>query len=497
MANEIELKLALPANAIRRVLRHPVLQAAKPAGPQQTLLNTYYDTPDLALSAQRVALRTRKAGRRWLQTVKCAATSLGGLSSRPEWEQAFCGEFDFGAIDNPAVRQLLEQQRDRIVPLFTTNFRRRTLIHTPRPGVEIHLMLDQGEIIAGERREEICELELELAQGKPDDLLALACELAQELPLRPYDESKAARGYRLFHGTPLRPQAGSPSPVQASMTPCVALQQLGLQLIADWSSNLNIWQRRPDEPECLHQQRVTLRRLRAALRVFAPVWDQADTWRHSLGTLAASLAPAREAEVLTGMIAAHTAAAPVSITLEELSDAAREAANQALAQAYSSDYREKAAVAMLNLTRALLALDTTAGAGRIEKFALRALREAHKHARRRLQRADPDQAQTLHALRLSLKQLRDSTGFFQTLLPTRNMAKEMRQLGKLIERLGHLNDQASAWPQLARLGEQQAALGTAAGFVAGCLAVTSSQSRRRTLRDIAAWLNTPKPWDRH
>jgi hypothetical protein len=55
-----------------------------------------------------------------------------------------------------------------------------------------------GKVLAGEREEDICELELELRQGEPAALLELAAELAADLPLTPCDISKAERGYRLF-----------------------------------------------------------------------------------------------------------------------------------------------------------------------------------------------------------------------------------------------------------------------------------------------------------
>jgi inorganic triphosphatase YgiF len=56
---ETELKLSLSASDLPRLLAHPRLAGT---GSTQRLLNTYFDTPDLALQRRRMALRERLAG---------------------------------------------------------------------------------------------------------------------------------------------------------------------------------------------------------------------------------------------------------------------------------------------------------------------------------------------------------------------------------------------------------------------------------------------------
>ena len=191
MSHEIELKLTLPTKALPALRRHPLIADAPREGRACTLENTYFDTPELELRERRMAVRTRKAGTRWLQTVKCAAQSAGGLSSRPEWEQPYVnGSFDFAAIDRDDVRTRLENLQPSLVPVFTTHFKRETCILTPREGVKVLAMIDHGSIEAGEHSRPLCELELELVEGDPSELYALALTLAETLPLTPENVRK-------------------------------------------------------------------------------------------------------------------------------------------------------------------------------------------------------------------------------------------------------------------------------------------------------------------
>lgn len=199
MATELELKLSLRQPAL--FLRQPLLRQAQWLGRQQ-LHNIYFDTPTLALQRRGIALRLRRQGRRWLQTVKCSGAGAAGLSSRPEWETPYGGAFDFSAVSDPEVRRWLSRPalQAQLQPCFTTHFQRSSWRLSERPlgtPSSLLLVLDRGHISVGERHERILELELELEHGAVDHLFATALALAAQQALLPLSASKAQRGYAL------------------------------------------------------------------------------------------------------------------------------------------------------------------------------------------------------------------------------------------------------------------------------------------------------------
>lgn len=202
MAQETELKLSLQAQDLPRLLSHPLLAA--PALPQR-LLNTYFDTPDLALKTRRMAVRERLADGQWLLTVKTAGSSTGGLSRRQEWEGPTTpGALDFAAlVDDAALATELMALRPSLCPLFATDFERQRWV-IAHAGARIEVALDQGRIhVPGTPlTEALLELELELLHGPDAALLSLAQALRHTpgglIPLKPVDVSKAQRGMALW-----------------------------------------------------------------------------------------------------------------------------------------------------------------------------------------------------------------------------------------------------------------------------------------------------------
>jgi inorganic triphosphatase YgiF len=203
MATETELKLLLEPAAMQQLSRHPLLGAAgEPV--EQRLYNTYYDTPALDLAAAQVALRVRRQGERFIQTLKTRGQSIDGLHQRGEWEWALDD-----ATPDPArlagdiwPAALPPATGLTLLPVFTTDFTRR-LWWLTFEGAEIEVALDLGEVVCDcadgrHLTDPISELELELKSGPAEALFELARQLGEQIALQPGDISKAQRGYRLF-----------------------------------------------------------------------------------------------------------------------------------------------------------------------------------------------------------------------------------------------------------------------------------------------------------
>lgn len=453
MACEVELKLALPTSARRAFLRHALLASAVSKKPVRQLFNIYFDTADLALRRRGIALRLRRIGPQWLQTVKCAGEEAGGLSSRPEWEGPYDGQaFDFSAVDMPEVRKFLEkvQRRGLLQPLFETDFKRRTWIFEREAGSRLILAYDEGEIRGGGRTLPLSELEIEIAQGGTDPLLHLAQDLAHALPVRLDARSKADRGYRLAMGSAVLPVHAIRGAFLTEVdTPRLAFRKLALAGLAHIQGNEE-GVLGSDDPEFVHQMRVALRRLRSAIRAFAPVLP-ADFSHHFLvpmGELARKLGDARDWDVLlTEILQPVMAALPgdarlqlLAVHLEQEASKARQAARSAVADpAYGR--------LLLAFLTQLLITDfelSTQHETDLRTLAATSLREARRRLRRKAAEAMSMEMSALHAARIAAKRLRYTLEFLGGIGTERGVKKELDSLAAWQAELGHINDMGNA-----------------------------------------------------
>jgi inorganic triphosphatase YgiF len=477
MSQEIELKLALPEDAQRHFLRHPLLRQA--AGKHTfRLINLYYDTPALDLRQRGIALRLRAKGRQWLQTVKCAGKAAGGLSARPEWETPYAGHFDFTAIDNKAVRDWLDRPkiRTRIAPIFETNFQRIAWTFELVRGTRIELVLDRGWIAAGGQRQAISEVEIELIDGEEAQLFNLARAFAERIPLAPAPLSKADRGYRLFQQIPAAPVRAAPIPLTIGDTPIEAFRSIALSCLDHLQQN-HAGASASDDPEYIHQMRVATRRLRAALRLFGPLLpaDFAAPLLLPLRELMLMLGRARDYDVLLAEIAEPVLhalpdeprlAALVGVITERRFVIRQEALRLLRAPRYGSG--------VLQVLATLHGLDIKVGAGETAQTTLTLLEFAESRLRRLRKKvlglvahAHVDNPGSLHELRIGIKRLRYALEFFTPLASPKAMQRLLAHLAELQDTLGQVNDLANAGALLMDCADEDAPLREAVTLIGG------------------------------
>ncbi|HEX4882683.1 MAG TPA: CYTH domain-containing protein, partial [Casimicrobiaceae bacterium] len=202
---EVELKLRVPPAAVPKLRSHPAL-AAHRHGPvrRERLAATYFDTPDLRLAAQGIALRVRRERGRWVQTIKTAGTTAGGLARRDEHE------WDLGRASRPPAPDLARLAASPvgpafaraaggrpIEPCFVTEFQRTSVPLAFPDGTRALAAIDTGRVYVPGREAEalpLSELELELETGDVARLFELALAFADDVPLAAETRSKAQRG---------------------------------------------------------------------------------------------------------------------------------------------------------------------------------------------------------------------------------------------------------------------------------------------------------------
>ncbi len=195
LATELEIKLSLEGGAAGDAERWLARQSGDTSPEAVALVNRYFDTPDAELNRARAALRVRRAGARYIQTLKTQGEFVDGAHRRQEWEWELPGpELDVGLLAQTPLANRINLADLHVV--FETNFQRKIwLLETPAASVEA--ALDEGVIAGGGVDVPLHEVEFELKVGASSCLLDWARALAEQVPVFLNLISKAEQGYYL------------------------------------------------------------------------------------------------------------------------------------------------------------------------------------------------------------------------------------------------------------------------------------------------------------
>lgn len=483
---EIELKLQVPAAALAAVER----AVATPAAVRTRLQAVYFDTPDRRLAAAGIALRLRKEGRRWVQTLKAgpAHGMARGEHNVPlvvpagqvpqEADPArHAGSPPHAALSAALAPRDGEAQAPALVAQYRTDVRR---LHRPlrsRHGT-VELALDRGEIVARgadgvERRWPVCELEVELLRGAPQAVVEVARRLALRHGLWLDVRTKAERGDRLARGLtpgePVPPVKAEPLRLRKDMPARDAWDAVLRNVLAQATPNWSEIAAGSSAAEPVHQLRVALRRLRSAQRCFEgwPGVPAAPDWADAAAALFRELGRARDLDVLRGGLQREVDTALAAIGEAPLAlPAAADLPHWADAERTRHGAVFFDLLAELSRPAAPTAAADHAVPGALPTLAAQRLQAWHAQALRDAKRFDTLSDEQRHRLRKRLKRLRYTVEFTAGLFPRRAVERYLDALREAQEHLGEFNDVCVALAAYRPLAAQQPQAWFALGWLA-------------------------------
>jgi inorganic triphosphatase YgiF len=448
-------------------------------GPAATreLRTVYFDTPEHDLHAAGVSLRLRRQDGGWEQTVKVDQHVEGGVSNPIELQT-------FVEDERPNIRKISDKSVRRAVqkalsdtslrPVFETVVQRTTRSIKVQDS-EIELAIDEGEVRAGEERQDLREAELELKAGSAEGLLLAAEKLLAGHELKLSSRSKAERGYRLVLGKKddgIEPEKAHPARISRKDTCKIALSSMLESAIRQVLVNRRAVLE-TDDPEAAHQLRIGIRRLRSALRALRPLVDHASlrAFERSARDIGRSAGVLRDADVLISGVHAPVEAVTTDKTgFAELHEALvqnREAKRDEVRRALSGPQWAKLQLYLSLWPRILNEID---GLNKpITKHARKALAKAWKKPAKLGRHLDQLDAAQRHEMRKALKKLRYQAEFMTPLFDHREGKQFIRQLKALQDVFGYIND-VRMTPRLVEIQQERQAgseAARAASYVAG------------------------------
>src|SRR3974390_10821 len=440
---ELEVKLDVAPDSLRALKNIPLLRAQNGASKRRVEVSVYFDTNDHKLRKKGVMLRVRRVGGRYIQTIK--ANGHSAPLERDEWEAEIAGrEPDLSLAKGTALEPLMTKKfRRQLKPLFETRVR-RTVYPIGDDNNAIALAVDQGTIDTGMRSVPLCEIELELERGTSTQLFDVARELTEALSARVGVKSKSERGYEIIDNKQELPAKAVRIRLPAVAATRDAFKVIGLTCLKQVIENEPALIK--GDPEGVHQMRVGLRRLRAAMSLFAVLLHdpQTATIKAELKWLAGELGPAREFEVLVQRVAPMKRRRRRWRGMPSLSHEIAEQRDAALKHAQDAVKSARFRSLTFDLTAWLQTgqwtnpqddLVRNRGDLPIPVYAAEPLTRRWRKVRKKGKALVKLDARSRHKLRIQTKKLRYATEFFASLSSNKRMVKRRKRFLALLKRV--------------------------------------------------------------
>lgn len=322
--HELELKFAVPSYQ-QSVLRKNI---DTKTAQQQRLSAYYFDTPNQDLAKKGIALRIRFEDSQWVQTLKTAGDGVAkrvelntvlSLTGTPDTLDVSSLVPDISLITEPTVVAQLTSimPLDELAQALTVQYFtdvQRTSRQIKKNNSCIEIAYDIGKVGIGRlnsqepannhelTQSDIHEIEFELLEGDPSDLIDIAKTWCKKYKLYLSTVTKAQRGSLLLANKQFAQPAKADLAVlqlhkgisqfaflQAVVNNCLVQILPNASAIAEGSPDGNL----------VHQLRVGIRRLRTALKHFKFAQDYIDpNWLMVLKQTFSLLGEYRDKEIL-------------------------------------------------------------------------------------------------------------------------------------------------------------------------------------------------------
>jgi inorganic triphosphatase YgiF len=458
--SEIELKFLVGEAGIAAVLKRAgALAVTKPS--RRKVESTYYDTAARDLRQQGLTLRLRRDGRKWLQTVKADGRLAGGLSRVTEDEAALPeGKLSLEAIGDAELRRRIVESVDvaALNPLYSTAIE-RTRVELEADGARAELALDAGRIVAGDQEAPLHEMEIELLEGEPKGLYAIARELLPVEGFRFSRLSKAARADLLIETgriePPPAPRRAFTVALAAGRTTEQAAHDVLHECLDQIADNITAVLA-TDDAEGPHQLRIGLRRFRSALTLFRPALagEEAERLADEAKWLGRKVGKLRDLEVARDDLAVPYAAShPDETGFQPLIAALGEKGREARTRLRECLEDRRTQLFLLDLsafieTRGWLRPEdfgqTEELARPLKKQARKALDKRFEEAGARAKNIARLGGEERHELRKELKKLRYAAEFLGPVFGAKKSKPFLRKLKRVQNVFGEMNDAVMA-----------------------------------------------------
>jgi inorganic triphosphatase YgiF len=464
MSSEVELKLELAPHALHSFETSPWLhELTDRAGKREDVVSVYFDTPKFRLHKSGVSLRVRSIGTRRVQTIKASTHGLGGPLARDEWEDEIGSETpDLSLAKKTPLRPLMSKKLERkLKPVFETSVERFT-IPVDLPESRLELSIDRGRITDGKFCRPVNEIEIELKEGDPAGLVEIAERIGREFPVQYGAQTKAERGYALRQGAHVEAIRADHIMLDRQANTGESFKTIAFSCLRHLALNRDAVQEGCSEG--VHQMRVGLRRLRAAISIFKNIVedDRIEQVKTQLRWLTEQLGPARDFDVFVQeSVAPLQRMRPDSVDFSPLRTSLEARRADGFARANdavrSDDYRQMLLKTALWVAGGRWSEDRGPLAVRrrrpVAAFAGEILSLRRRKILKQAKKLASLDARRRHKLRISIKKLRYATEFFESLFPGAKAIVRRKAFGKklstLQKALGRLND-ISVHERLAR-----------------------------------------------